>query len=371
MVFQIIAVVAILSLIIYLFYLRLFYLGLKKKNLDFDFTKKKVSVIIAAKNEEKNMPFLLTSLMNQTYAKELYEVIIADDGSDDKTAEIVMQFKEKWDNINLIRVQNREEVISPKKNALAQGINASSGEIILCTDADCVVGKFWIEAMVSYFNEDTQMVCGFSRTRINEWNKATLSQKFEHFDFLVIMFAAAGAISSQKYFSCTGQNLAYKRKAFESVGGFERIKHLISGDDVNLMQLFQKQNFKIKFAFSNHSFVLTKPIERLAQLLNQRSRWASNMKWQIMMHPEFFIYLMSVFFVAFLPIVLLFFHWKIGVAILIIKALSDYLFIKEGSKIFPNEKKSMRFFPFWFILQPVYIFIVTFLGVLNIFKWEK
>jgi len=215
------------------------------------------------------------------------------------------------------------------------------------------------------------MVCGFSRTRINEWNKAALPQKFEHFDFLVMMFVAAGAISSKKYFSCTGQNLAYRRTAFESVGGFERIKHLVSGDDVNLMQLFRKQNFQIKFAFSPHNFILTKPIERLSQLLNQRSRWASNMKWQIMTNPEFFVYLMSVFFLAFLPIVLLFFNWKIGMAILLVKAISDFLFIKEGFRIFPNDKKRKIFFPIWFILQPVYIFVVTFLGILNIFKWEK
>jgi len=370
MVFPIIAV-AILSLIIYLFYLRLFYSGLKKEDIELDYKKKKVSVIIAARNEEKNIPFLLTSLMNQTYPKELFEVIVVDDDSSDRTAEVVLQFKEKWDNIHLVKTENRQQVTSPKKNALSHGINASSGDIIICTDADCVVGKFWIESIVSYFNEDTQMVCGFSRTRINDWNKAALSQKFEHYDFLVMMFAAAGAISSQKYFSCTGQNLAYKRKAFEDVGGFEKIKHLISGDDVNLMQLFRHQNFNIRFAFSPHSFVLTKPIEKLVQLLNQRSRWASNMKWQVMMNPDFFVYLMSVFFLAFLPIVLLFFHWKIGVGILLIKALFDFLFIKEGYRIFPSEKARKIFFPFWFILQPVYIFVVTFLGILNIFKWEK
>jgi len=371
MLFQIITITAILSLIIYLFYLRLFYFGLKKKNIGLDYEKKKVSIIIAARNEEKNIPQLLTSLMNQTYPKELFEVIVVDDDSNDKTAEVVLQFKEKWNNIHLIKTEKRQQVISPKKNALSQGINASSGDIICCTDADCVVGKFWIESMVSYFKQDTQMVCGFSRTRINDWNKAALSQKFEHYDFLVMMFAAAGAISSQKYFSCTGQNLAYKRKAFEDVGGFEKIKHLISGDDVNLMQLFRHQNFNIRFAFSPHSFVLTKPIEKLVQLLNQRSRWASNMKWQVMMNPEFFVYLMSVFFLAFLPIVLLFFHWKIGVGILLIKALFDFLFIKEGYRIFPSEKARKIFFPFWFILQPVYIFVVTFLGILNIFKWEK
>ncbi|NQV17596.1 MAG: glycosyltransferase [Armatimonadetes bacterium] len=371
MVFQIITIVAILSLLIYLFYLRLFYSGLKKKDIELDFKKKKVSVVIAARNEEKNIPLLLTSLMNQTYPKELFEVVIADDDSNDKTAEIVQQFQEKWDNIHFIKTEKRQQVISPKKNALSQGIKASSGDIILCTDADCVVGKFWIESMVSYFKQDTQMVCGFSRTKINEWNKAVLSQKFEHFDFLVMMFAAAGAISSKKYFSCTGQNLAYRRKTFESVGGFERIKHLISGDDVNLVQLFRHQNFNIRFAFSPHSFTLTKPIERLAQLLNQRSRWASNMKWQIMMNPEFFVYLMSVFFLAFLPIVLFFFNWKIGVGILLIKAFSDFLFIKEGYRIFPNEKARKIFFPFWFILQPVYILVVTFLGILNIFRWKK
>jgi len=65
----------------------------KKKNIELDYEKKKVSIIIAARNEEKNIPQLLTSLMNQTYPKELFEVIVVDDDSSDRTAEVVLQFK--------------------------------------------------------------------------------------------------------------------------------------------------------------------------------------------------------------------------------------------------------------------------------------
>src|SRR5262245_39018213 len=66
----------------------------------------KISVIIAARNEEKNIARLLTSLENQDYPKDLFEVIVVDDHSSDNTATIVQNFpsvklvKLEFDNIN-------------------------------------------------------------------------------------------------------------------------------------------------------------------------------------------------------------------------------------------------------------------------------
>jgi len=350
--------------------MHLFYKGLKKRDVKFSNVKPFVSVVVAARNEEHNIARLLTTLINQTYPLDQFQIIIANDGSTDGTESIVNKFADKWNNINLLNVAGRESVISPKKNALSQAIELAEGEIILSTDADCLVGKYWIESMVACFKEN-EMVIGFSRTKLIDWSKASFIKKFEHFDFLAMLFAAAGAISSGKYFSCSGQNIGYKKNAFYKVGGFEKIKHLISGDDVNLMQLFRKSGMKVQFAFTDHSYAYTKPIENISKFLSQRSRWTSNMKWQILLNPEFFMYLLSVFFITFLPIVIIFNFWQLGIGLLLLRMILELFFLKYGYEVFGENKKKLMFYPIWFIVQPFYIIVIAMMGGLNMFSWKK
>jgi len=369
-IFQIIYAVTFIFLLIYLFYLRLFYIGLKNRNVNFVNSKPFVSIVIAARNEEKNIARLLTTLVNQTYQSDRFQIIIANDNSTDETASIVDRFSQKWDKIKLLNVTEREKAISPKKNALSQAIEMAGGEIILSTDADCLVGQYWIESMIACFN-DNEMVIGFSRTKLVDWSNASFIRKFEHFDFLAMLFAAAGAISLGKYFSCSGQNIAYKKEAFNKVGGFEKIKHIISGDDVNLMQLFRKSGMKVSFAFTDHSYVYTQPIKNIGKFLSQRSRWTSNMKWQIILNPEFFVYLLSVFFITFLPIVILFDLWQLGVGVLLLRMILELIFLKYGYEVFGENKKKLIFYPVWFFIQPFYIIAIALMGGLNLFSWKK
>jgi len=86
---KIISILFILVFIYYCYYLRIFYKGLKRKYLKAVNEQPFVSVIVAARNEENNIPNLLTTLLNQNYPSELYEVIIANDVSTDRTTEIV------------------------------------------------------------------------------------------------------------------------------------------------------------------------------------------------------------------------------------------------------------------------------------------
>lgn len=356
---------------VYLRYLQIFDRGLQHNSQDYRKTSHKVSVVVAVRNEEKNLPSLLTSLVNQTYPRDLYEIIIANDSSQDTSADIIREFQQKWPQIILVDVVNRHQVRSPKKNALAQAIAISSGDVILTTDADCLVSQYWVEAMSALFYEETAMVAGFSRTRLADWQQAPLVQKFEHFDFLSIFLAAAGAVASRKYFSCSGQNLAYTRQAFQLVGGFSRIGHLVSGDDVNLMQLFRRAGLRIVYNFSRHSFVTTRPTGSWQQLLNQRIRWASNLKHQIYLNPEFFLYLVACFLFILLPFYLLFCCWWLGLLLIGIRVLADLKFLARGREIFLIEKNKLKFYPYWFLLQPGYIFLVTLLGLAGAFRWKK
>ena len=113
---------------------------MKSAKSQINYNKPSASVVIAARNEEKNIGRLLTALVNQTYSEELFEIIVADDDSTDGTADIVLEFSNKFNFVKLVKIENREQVKSPKKNALAQAIKMAKGEIILSTDADCMVG---------------------------------------------------------------------------------------------------------------------------------------------------------------------------------------------------------------------------------------
>ena len=364
-------IILCLSLAIYLYFTVLFYRGIKNRTLSQSSEMPFVSVIIAARNEENNITTILTYLNNQSYPSDRYEVIVADDDSTDKTAEKIQFFANNNQNINYLKITDRNKYNSPKKNALTKAIEKSRGEILLFTDADCFVTKNWISAMVKNFTKDVDMVCGFSRTKIDNWQKAPFYQKFEYFDFIVMYFAAAGAISSGNYFSCSGQNMGYRKKAFYDVGGFSKVSHIQSGDDVNLLQLFRMNNKKVVFSFGRQSFIYTKPISDFFSSINQRIRWASNYKYQSTLNPIFFVYLTATFFVITFIYLLPIIFFPYGLSFILIKFISDYFFVKYSSKIFYIEKERIRFFPVWFFFQPIYVLIVTVLGVFEFFKWKK
>jgi Glycosyltransferases, probably involved in cell wall biogenesis len=123
--------------------------------------KPRISVVVAARNEEKDIEKCLQSLLKQTYPTNSYEIIIVDDGSTDKTASIVKSFSERFANIHLLSLMfDSEQKIGRKPIALAKGIAQASGEIILTTDADCIVPLRWIEIMVNHFEEGVVFVAG-------------------------------------------------------------------------------------------------------------------------------------------------------------------------------------------------------------------
>jgi poly-beta-1,6-N-acetyl-D-glucosamine synthase len=107
-----------------------------------------VSVIIACRNEQDRLPTLLACLSGQDYPVELYEVIIVDDNSTDKTFEIA---SEQNARARLTVLKNNG---NGKKAAVRTGINASNGSLIITTDADCTMGKSWIKTIASFFEKN-------------------------------------------------------------------------------------------------------------------------------------------------------------------------------------------------------------------------
>ncbi|MBC8182017.1 glycosyltransferase [candidate division KSB1 bacterium] len=340
-------------------------------------TKKfKVSVVVAARNEEKNIGNILGDLVNQTYSRDLYEVIIVNDGSEDTTSEIIERYVSQHPFIKHLKAKadNKDGLIA-KKNALNQGIQSSSGELILTADADCRVKSTWIETMTSYFTDDVGMVVGFSQLG-NPKKQYSVFEQLQAVDFLSLMGAAQGSLNLGCPLAASGQNLAYRRTTFDEVNGYQKIKNRISGDDVLLLQLVHKlTNWKIRFAPSAKSFNWTQPERTVKSFLNQRKRWASNGSVQLRLNVTFFIFL-SIMFLAntilFIGSPLYFIIYKsirVPFFCLAAKFLIEFMIMYKGSKIYLRTDL-IKYFPLWAVLQMPYIVFTGILGTLGYFKWK-
>ncbi len=156
-------IIFIILLILYAF---VEFLLNKKAFKEFSFTKinnvKKVTVIVAARNEEKNILRCLNSLDRLIYPEDKIEIIIVDDNSEDNTNLIVSNFIDGKNKFKLIKTHDKISNLIGKTNALANALKIASGDIIFTTDADCVVNPNWVKKTVSYFQDDVVAVFGYT-----------------------------------------------------------------------------------------------------------------------------------------------------------------------------------------------------------------
>ena len=324
-----------------------------------------VSVIIAARNEENNLPLLIDDLINQEYPLGKFEVIVINDRSNDSTQSILDKASENYSFIKSIKIDEKSKGMTPKKHAIDMGIKDSAGEIILATDADCRVGSLWVASMTYSLINKNGIIIGFSEI---EDRKGTFFEKYQKIDFLAIITANAGAAGWNHYWSGTGQNLAYYKKDYLEIGGFEPVKDKISGDDMYLVQAISR----LKKGFVHidpNSHVKTNAMKSLKDFINQRIRWSSNSKSNFKNTPVFFIFLIVSFFenlfILFSIIIL-----KKGFLIWGIKITVDGIIILFGSRLF-EKYFDIKTYLFWAILQPFYIPFIGTLGLFNKFSWKK
>jgi poly-beta-1,6-N-acetyl-D-glucosamine synthase len=227
-----------------------------------------ISVIIPARNEEAAIGQLLQALQEQTYASELFEVIVVDDHSGDATAQIVQRFPE----VKLIQLQD-DNINSYKKKAIETGIAAAKHELIVATDADCLPPKEWLQTIAA-FREEKKSV--FIAAPVAIHCNSSILQIFQAMDFMVLQ-GITGAVVHQKQLSmCNGANLAYERTAFYNVNGFSGIDTIASGDDMLLMhKISLRYPGQIHYLKSKDAIISTEPMKTWTDFFHQRIRWAS------------------------------------------------------------------------------------------------
>ena len=233
----------------------------------------RLSVIIACRNEEKTIPRLLESLARQVLPGGLseFEVIVVDDHSTDDTAVIVRKFS-GLQGLKLLR----NEQSPGKKGAIQTGINASSGELILLTDGDCVVPSRWIAAMLDTWlrNRDS---CTMVLGGVIPFRGRTLVSRIQFVEMALLMGVTQGSSGLGMPVLCNGANMLISRAAWETVVPPAGTQRYASGDDMFLMEAFSRRfgGVSIVFCAETAAIVSTEPVNTLKAFLLQRFRWVS------------------------------------------------------------------------------------------------
>lgn len=332
-----------------------------------------VSIVIPARNEAENINSCLRSLLSQSYPQDLYEIIVVDDFSEDKTVDVVNAFAAP--NVKCLRlvdyVKADEAINAYKKRALTTGISQSSGELVITTDADCRAGWDWLATIVAYY-EKNRPVMIIAPVSIDCNN--TILQRFQSIDFMGMQGITAAAQRLRLGNMANGANLAFNKTAFEAVGGYAGTEHLASGDDYLLMvKMQEKYRGKLAYLKSKEAIVHTAPQYSWADFFQQRIRWASKSgkyKDNKLTAILGLVYLFN-FAVAALLIAGLFnfSYFIVGGGMLCWKIISELIFLFPVSGFF-NKRKQLFIFT---VLQPlhiVYIISAGFLGLIGVYKWK-
>ena len=375
--FELHPIILIIILIIsalYLIYILAFTFGLYNlKEKFFTFNNRnnvKASVLIAARNEEKNIGNLLKSLYNQTFSKELFEVIIIDDHSEDETISVVENFLKEHKDINLKFFKAEKE---GKKHAISQALHLAENELILVTDADCFLKETWIESIVNFYKEEN---CKMILAPVLLSPAETFFEKIQVLEHLSLIGSTAGSAAIGFPVMCNGANMAYERLAAMEVEKQRKDFNIPSGDDMFLMEYFIK-NYgaeNVKFLLSKASIVKTNTCKNISEFFRQRRRWVSKTKsytnWKILSTAFVVLFfnlsiislLVSAFFTPTLltPYFLLTF----------LKFLIDYPLLRNITT-FMNQKNLLIWtLPLEFV-YPFYAVFTAISGMLINVKWKR
>lgn len=326
----------------------------------------KITLIIAARNEEVHLKNCIAALLRLDYPLDLLEIYLVDDHSTDKTAEIIQGYS--FPQLHYLKLV---EGVTGKKQAIAAAIRQSTGQLIVTTDADCIMQPQWLQYMASYYEKFQPK---FIAAPVSFHDEKTIFEYFQTLDFMGMMAVSGAGVRGGFMNMCNGANLAYERAAFEAVNGFEGNEHLASGDDMLLMQkiaaLYPNQIGYIK---NPNCETLTYAKPTVKEFIAQRIRWTSKSSaynWKVLaILVLVWLFCLSIFldfFLMFYDSTFMYFF----ILKLFLKGFADFFFLGMMASFF-NRLDAMKYFVPALFLHCWYIAWVGTLGnLVKKYEWK-
>ncbi|MBN2014695.1 MAG: glycosyltransferase family 2 protein [Candidatus Altiarchaeota archaeon] len=276
-----ITLVYLLWIIITFFFMVIFLTLLKNRKSIYEEPKPSneqptVSVVVPAYNEEGTIREAIESLTAVDYPKDLYEIIVVNDGSTDRTAEIVSEYEKKH---NIVFINNKEN--SGKARALNMGIGKAKGELVACLDADTTIKPDTIRKAIKHFNGDRigAVIIRVSVKEPKNWLEKIIAVEYNMgLGFYLKIYSFLNCL-----YLTPGQCSVYRRNMLLEIGGFDE-KSIV--EDMEIAYRIQKAHYKIKCCLSAEAH--TKVPDNVRSLYHQRKRWYSGSIMTIIQHRDVF-----------------------------------------------------------------------------------
>jgi cellulose synthase/poly-beta-1,6-N-acetylglucosamine synthase-like glycosyltransferase len=321
------------------------------------------SVIIPIHNEEKRLPTLIQSLLNQDIDWQNGEIIFALNRCDDQSETMVASFCQEHSFAAYFHLREIPEGWSPKKYALSRAIERAKGEIILQTDADAILPENWISTHLRAHHSQPDTYALFGLYHFQERN--SIFGKWLKTDRLWTFLISLVFTSRGYPILGFGVNFSYKNQKAVHLKSLAVHKHVLSGDDDLMIQALSKEGLRIDFLGDKSAWPETRLPENVKELWKQRKRHLN-----AGLHYPFAIQLFYAAFIFSWTMVLispLFTIW--GYGFLLLKGWMDRWLLRKNNRWFPVQVNIWDMFIYEIFYVP-YIWMAGIASVLSRPRWN-
>ncbi|HED06024.1 MAG TPA: glycosyltransferase [Ignavibacteria bacterium] len=292
----------------------------------------KISIIIAAKNEENNIAALIESLKNQDYPVENFEVVIIDDNSTDDTLNKTQRLIGGLNNFSVRKIIDKE--FSGKRGALDIGIKKSKFPYLMITDADCKLKSSWLSLFAGKFIEGYDFVFGMA-PYFNNGSLVSNIACFENLRSSILTFAATNLGVP---YSASARSLGFKKESFMKVDGYLNTTQTLSGDDDLLLREAIKSKLRIGTVTNSNAYVYSQPKVNFKDYIHQKARHTSTSFYYLFKQKLIlsFWYILNLFLLF--SIFLVFIN-KLFLLLFITKLITDVVLVQYSKKKFGYKFK--------------------------------
>lgn len=226
-----------------------------------------ISILIAARNEEKTILPCLQALTQLDYPADSIEVFVGDDQSADQTRVLVADFIACRPNFHLVTITEKLGDLAGKANVLAQLAQRAQGCFLFFTDADTQVPPEWVTEVVAQFTTNVGVVTGVTLPQ-----GSRLFHKLQTIDWLYNLTLTHLLSQANVPITAMGNNMSVSRFAYNAVGGYPALPFSVT-EDYTLFRAIINEKYGFRNLLTEQVLAWTKPVDTLAQWLNQRKRW--------------------------------------------------------------------------------------------------
>jgi cellulose synthase/poly-beta-1,6-N-acetylglucosamine synthase-like glycosyltransferase len=228
----------------------------------------RVSILIAARNEEATIQRCLTAIRALDYPVELIEVVLGDDASTDRTREVAEATMQGYGgHFRCISITDTFGTARGKANVLAHLTRAATSDFFFITDADIAVPRTWIQGLLTYARPGIGTVTGLTIVR-----GPRLFDRLQGLDWLLSLSLVQVVSDLGKPVTAMGNNMLVTRAAYEATGGYEALPFSVT-EDYELFKAVMKRGFGFYNVFRPEILAFSLPMATAGGLLHQRRRW--------------------------------------------------------------------------------------------------